>query len=58
MLLLIILLVLLFGGRRRLLRVFQMGERRGAGDRRDGPAHSVGRVPGRRVALTSLSNLN
>ena len=39
---------------RRLLRVFQMGKRREPRGRRNGPAYSIGRLLGRRVALISF----
>jgi hypothetical protein len=56
MLLLIMVLLLLFGGGRRLLRLLQIGDRRGHGDSGDGRAHRSGFVPGRRIALTLLGS--
>ena len=40
--------------RRRLLRVFQMGHRRGPGDSRDGRADRAALILPRRAALTFL----
>lgn len=52
MLLLIILTCAFIRRRWRLLRVFQVGKRWGAGSRRNGPAYRGDRVLGRWVALT------
>src|SRR5580698_2456159 len=38
--------------RRWLLRIFEMGDRRRTGDRRDGPAHRANRLPVGRPAIT------
>ena len=41
-------------GRRWILRLFQVGTKRGSGSCRDGPAHRVGRISGWRVAVIAF----